>query len=192
MAFRNSYLGIVCIKLLRIYSIYLDRSDIRLAGKKREIMVSTLKSNGLIYNAEPIMGSLPITHCCSNKGITPEDKAIPSNFYVGKRNLRFYKICNELNVPYGILSDLYGLHMHDVALNGYDTPPYNFSPEQLWELGKLIRIVADERQIKALHYIAAPPTCMVPYLLMLFASGVSFTIHTNNNSIASCGKPSLK
>lgn len=153
------------------------RKDLTLAGRDKAEMDRILGEHGITPNAPAIPGAVPVTHCSKTKG-EAADVAVPRDFYVSGRNLRFYAECERRGLPYGILSDQYGVHWHDEPKPFYDIHPGQLPEESLWELGKLIGEKCRERGVGALFYVASPPTVAVPYHIMLLASGVPYTYAT--------------
>jgi len=112
---------------------------------------------------------LPCTSCSKTKG-QGGDREIPENFYISNRNLRFYDWCRKLNLKYGILSDLYGLHYHDELKKFYDIHPSALNLETLKLLGKKIGVKAKDRNYTTLLFWNSSPLMSRPYFTMMLYS----------------------
>jgi hypothetical protein len=140
-------------------------------------MEAVLRGHGVVINDAPYRDAVPVTHCSKTKE-QGGDVAVPKDFYVSGRNLRFYDACEARGLPYGILSDQYGIHWHDELKPFYDVFPGQLKDEQLWELGQIIGEKCRERGVTSLFYVASPPTTSAPYHIMLLASGIPYTYAT--------------
>jgi hypothetical protein len=158
---------------------FLTRTDFQVSGRYASQIEKMFATHGLTMNEPSLPNALPVTHCSANKGVGASQFAVPRDFYISRRNLNFYKNCGSN--PYGILSDLYGLHMFDEELEGYDIHPSQRSNADLHMLGGLIRAKAISRGVSAIMYVTDMPSTMVPYLVMLTASGIPYTIRTRFN-----------
>ncbi|MBO7043597.1 hypothetical protein J6W34_03510 [bacterium] len=116
--------------------------------------------------------TLLTTYCSKTK--TGYSKAIPKEFYVSKRNLKFYKFCEEHELYYGILSDMYGLHFCDEKLDFYDIHPNSLTLENKKNLGNIIREKCNDRNINKIIFYAPSPLQSLPYFQMLSYSNIDF------------------
>ncbi len=110
------------------------------------------------------------SRCSRTKG-DKTDKAVPKNFYVSKTNLQFYKWCEELNIKYGILSDLYGLHLWDKKKKFYDIHPSSLSQKQFKKLAKKIKKIMCKNRWSTFLYWNASPIMSAPYFYMMLLTG---------------------
>ena len=100
--------------------------------------------------------------------------AIPKEFYVSDRLLRFYRWCEENEQPYGILSDKYGIHWMDEGLKYYDIHPSQLTESEFMRLGKEIGRKCREKGVEILIFQNTSPLMSRPYFKMLFHSKVKF------------------
>lgn len=154
----------------------LTRKDLQLSGKTMPEMVAVLKRYGVELGAPPLAGAMFVTNCCADKGVSGNQWATPDKMYVSPRIKRFVAAMGRRR--YGIVSDLYGICLSGCVVKAYELHPSALTTEHLWEVGAKLRAMCDKHSIRALHYVGSPPTTLVPYLIILFASGIPFTVAT--------------
>lgn len=106
------------------------------------------------------------TRCSKTKG-KQTDKEIPRNFYLSQQNIAFYEFCESFNLNYGIISDLYGLHLMKEYLDFYDVHPSKLSTQDKEKLGKIIERKCKENGYKKIVYWNSSPFMSRPYFEML-------------------------
>jgi len=106
---------------------------------------------------------------------------IPKEFYVSKRNRLFYQVMEKNHLPYGIISDKYGIHFYDEELKYYDIHPSKLSKQDKMQLGQRLRYKCLNRNFIEIIYWSPSPLFARPYLEMLKYSGlkVYFTVSLN-------------
>lgn len=135
-----------------------------------------------VEDFENIKGNkLFVTSCSKTK--TGKSKAIPKEFYVSKRNISFYNLCEKFNLDYAIQSDKYGLHFSDEELEYYDIHPSALSIEDKKRLGKIIYEKSSKRKIDSIIFCNSSPLQSRPYLEMLNFSNINFYFISNLNLI---------
>lgn len=122
-----------------------------------------------------------VTSCSKTK--TGKNFAIPKEFYVSKRNIKFYEMCEKLNLNYAIQSDKYGLHFSDEQLEYYDIHPSKLTEEDKQRLGKIIKEKSKKRNIDIIIFCNSSPLQSRPYLEMLYFSNIEFYFISNLNLI---------
>lgn len=79
------------------------------------------------YSVQPCKpGDVPpdalwVTRCSKRKSCLTED--VPRKIYTSPQNQKFYKWAEKSCIPYGTISDLYGLVLNDQAIKTYDLAP---------------------------------------------------------------------
>lgn len=139
--------------------------------------VETLESEGIttIQSREQLMDILKTkkvlitSRCSKTKGIAG---GYPKDLYVSNLNLAFYNAMDINGYYYGILSDLYGLHLCDEEMEYYDVHPSKLEPEDFERLGKLIREKADKVGAESILFYNTSPIMSSPYFRMLKLSGL--------------------
>lgn len=114
---------------------------------------------------------LPVTHCSVTKG-THGDKAVPKNFYISGPNLRFYNWCEDHSLEYGVLSDMYGLHLWNEEEKFYDVHPSSLSKQQYRQLASRIYFKMEAIQCDEFLYHGLPPMRCRPYFYMMIITGM--------------------
>ena len=113
--------------------------------------------------------TLLISNCSRTKG-SSGDSAYPDQFYKGSMAQRTIRFAKWHKLPYGILSDLYGIHFHDECL-----PFYNIHPSQVVDkellAGKLQEKCRD-RGITKLVYCNSSPIRARFYLDLILMAGL--------------------
>jgi len=115
-------------------------------------------------------GVLSVTNCSRTKGEL-SDKKVPKEFYVSSLNLRFYRWCEKIKVPYGVLSDMYGLHLWNEEKEYYDVHPSKLNSFQFRKLGSLIYYKMESIKCNQLLYYGLPPVTCTPYFRMMIVAG---------------------
>ena len=129
-----------------------------------------------------IHGNLLFVTSCS-KTKSGKQKATPKEFYVSKRNISFYKICEDLGLTYAIQSDLYGLHFYDEELEWYDIHPSVLTKKDKEVLGKIIAKKSADRNIDVIIFCNPSPLQSRPYLEMLSYSGINYYFVSDMNIV---------
>jgi hypothetical protein len=127
------------------------------------------------YGVELLNDKVPqyalwVTHCSKTK--SGKTKALPKEFYVSKRNLLFYSVMEKNQFSYGILSDKYGIHLHDEELKYYNIHPSKLSLLDKMKLGITIGEKCQSRNFRSIIYWSPSPLFARPYLEMLKYSGL--------------------
>lgn len=117
------------------------------------------------------------TSCSKTKNC--EKKGLPSDFYLSRNNLLFYKYAESFNLDYGIISDKYGIHMKDETLSNYDIHPKELSLNDKFELGNKIKNKLEKRGYKNLIFYYPSPLLSKPYFQILWYS--SLTVYYISN-----------
>jgi hypothetical protein len=121
------------------------------------------------YNL-PVGEVLWVTRCSKTKnGI---HYGTPKDLYVSPINRYFYAYVEQRGLPYGVLSDKYGLHMDDEEMEYYDVHPKHLTEYDKRVLGELIREKACRRGFSELVFYNPSPLMSVPYFEMLYYSGL--------------------
>ncbi len=94
----------------------------------------------------------------------------PDELYISALLAPFYRFVREAKVRFGVLSDLYGLHLDDECLPAYNVHPSSLTPERKTELGRMIGDKARAGGFETLVFYAISPVRSVPYFEMLGAS----------------------
>jgi len=110
-----------------------------------------------------------ISNCSRTKG-TQGDVAFPKKFYLGSNAQKTIKFAEQLNIPYGILSDLYGIHYHDEALAFYDIHPTEVPDKE--ELARVLKKKCEERGVKQVIYCQSSPAMGRFYIDLLLMAGL--------------------
>lgn len=139
--------------------------------------IKTLADNGitLIDTRKDLVdlldqgGVLITSRCSKTKGIAG---GFPKDLYISPLNQTFYQAMEKNNYYYGILSDLYGLHLCDEELGYYDVHPSMLKPEEFERLGKLIREKADLVKMDKILFYNTSPIMSSPYFKMMSYTGL--------------------
>jgi len=91
----------------------------------------------------------------------------PDVLYQSPLNLYFYRTMEERSLPYGILSDKYGLHMSDEIRDWYDVHPSALSDADKKRLGRKIQSKLKARGFQGIVFYNNSPLRSVPYLEIL-------------------------
>lgn len=110
------------------------------------------------------------TSCSKTK--SNKKKGLPSEFYISKYNKLFYKYVKSLNLDYGIISDKYGIHMHDEIRSNYDIHPTELSVKDKYQLGKKIKTKLGSRDYDKIVFYYPSPLLSKPYFQILWYSGL--------------------
>lgn len=114
---------------------------------------------------------LPITHCSATKGNKGE-KAVPRDFYVSAPNMRFYNWCDHHTLEYGVLSDVYGLHLWNEEESFYDVHPSSLDKKQFRQLASKIYFKMESINCNEFLYHGLPPVRCRPYFYMMIITGM--------------------
>lgn len=147
---------------------------------------------GIVTVASPdeVPKALLISRCSKTKAVG-KPAAVPREFYVSPLNLAFYAYCEAVGRRYGILSDLYGLHLDTEELPFYDIHPSELTNDKLVELGKTIGKKCRERGWEKVAFYNSGPVMSLPYFLMLRASGLKSYFFTRLPAVLPAGARSF-
>lgn len=109
------------------------------------------------------------TRCCKTK-LSATGR--PTDMYDSPLTRRFYAYVLTRNLPFAIISDKYGLHLHDEELASYDVHPSVLSSDDKGRLGKEIGRKALSRGFSVIVFYNNSPLLSVPYFEMLAASNL--------------------
>lgn len=112
---------------------------------------------------------LPVTSCSRTKGGI--DSGVPKEFYISKRNLAFYSWCEYHHLPYGILSDKYGLHYYTEKRDWYDIHPSELGDNEFRVLGEKVKQSMKKYKLKGLVFCNSSPYMSIPYFKIMKFSG---------------------
>jgi len=124
----------------------------------------------LNWHSPPVGETLWITRCSKTKNGV--HRGTPKDLYVSPINKYFYAYMEKQGLPYGVLSDKYGLHMNNEELEYYDVHPKELTEYDKRLLGELIREKACGRGFSELVFYNPSPLMSVPYFEMLYYSGL--------------------
>jgi len=74
-----------------------------------------------------------LTHCSKNKSLLAKksgEKMTPNQLYTDPGLQAFIRRCREVNSPYAILSDVFGVIFPDEKHEYYEKPPSTVTPEE--------------------------------------------------------------
>jgi len=108
------------------------------------------------------------TSCSKTK--TKYKQGHPTDFYLGRFNLLFYKYMDKFNFKYGVLSDKYGIHMYDECLDYYDIHPTNLDNNDKFFLGRTIKKKVKKYGYKKIVFYFPSPLQSKPYFEILWYS----------------------
>jgi len=120
---------------------------------------------------------LPVCNCSATKGKELES-AVPRDFYVSAHNRRFYSWCEGLGLKYGVLSDLYGLHLWNEKEKFYDIHPSTLTRQQYRKLASKIYFKMELVGCNEFLYYGIPPVMCRPYFYMMIVTGLSICYTT--------------
>lgn len=115
-------------------------------------------------------GELWCTRCAPVKGA---ESGPPEVLYASRLLTRFFHFVKARGYRYGVLSDLYGLHLDVEHLDGYDVHPSSLDEQQKAELGVLIGQKTRALGLERIIFYNSSPLRSVPYFEMLAASGLT-------------------
>jgi hypothetical protein len=124
----------------------------------------------LLGEANSPAAPLWCTRCAPVKGI---DRGVPSRLYQSRLISGFFALMERSGRRYGVLSDLYGLHMDDEDLAGYDLHPSRLTAEDKVRLGRVVGTKARLNGFQEVVFYNSSPLRSVPYFEILAASGLS-------------------
>jgi hypothetical protein len=110
------------------------------------------------------------TSRCSRTKNVPAGK--PRDLYQSNVLEEFYDFARLSGIRYGIVSDLYGLHMDDEILPHYDVHPSMLSRTEKRKLGAIVGEKATAAGYRSLVFFAHSPLMSKPYFEILSSSGV--------------------
>ncbi len=102
----------------------------------------------------------------------------PKDFYRGRYSGLFYDHVERYELPYGIISDKYGIHMFDEELEYYDIHPGELTMEDKKHLGKLIRKKVKGYGFSDLVFYYPSPLMSKPYFEILLFSRLNVSYLT--------------
>ena len=125
------------------------------------------------WNIRPLIelscNALWTSRCAPTK---PVKIGFPSEMYESPLLTKFYAFVEEHAVRYGIVSDMYGLHLDVERLPFYDIHPSLLDEAQKIELGAAIGNKATAAGFSSLVFYNGSPIRSVPYFKMLSNSGL--------------------
>ncbi len=124
----------------------------------------------LLGEADDPAAPLWCTRCAPVKGV---DRGVPSRLYRSRLISGFFALMERSSRRYGVLSDLYGLHMDDEDLAGYDLHPSRLTAEDKLRLGGVVGTKARLHGFQEVVFYNSSPLRSVPYFEILAASGLS-------------------
>jgi len=119
-------------------------------------------------NTEIPEDALWTTSCSKTKKTGKSGK--PKDFYRGRYSILFYDYVEKHKLPYGVISDKYGIHMFDEELEYYDVHPRELTIGDKKHLGRLIREKIKEYGFSELVFYYPSPLLSQPYFEILWFS----------------------
>ena len=110
------------------------------------------------------------TSCSKTK--SNKKKGLPSEFYISRYNLLFYKYAKSFNLDYGVISDKYGIHIQDEMLSNYDIHPKELTLNDKFRLGNKIKIKLKKRGYENIVFYFPSPLMSKPYFQILWYSSL--------------------
>lgn len=109
------------------------------------------------------------TRCCKIKNCK---KGLPIEMYHSYITNRFFTFVINNNLPYGIISDKYGLHLSNEKLDSYNIHPSKLTMDEKVKLGtKICKIVTRLGYSRIIFYNNSP-LLSKPYFEMLSNTGL--------------------
>lgn len=102
----------------------------------------------------------------------------PDELYRSPVTGRFYRFVRHHGLRFGVLSDLYGLHLDRERLGAYDVHPSELSADRKRDLGALIGRRVRAEGFDRLVFVNSSPLRSRPYFEMLAASGLDVSYAT--------------
>ncbi len=124
-----------------------------------------------INHANKIPKNAIWTTSCSKTKLTG-NKGYPTEFYVGRYNLLFYKFMKKHELKFGVISDKYGIHMFDETLKYYDIHPSTLTLKDKLKLGKKISRKIKKYGFKEIVFYYPSPLQSKPYFDILWFSKI--------------------
>ena len=118
-----------------------------------------------------------VTRCSKIKSKAIKGK--PKDLYCSYINKYFYKHMEKRGLPYGVISDKYGLHLSDEKLPSYDIHPSLLTSYDKMRLGKIIKWKCNKRGFKRIIFYNNSPLMSFPYFEILFYSNLEVFFITN-------------
>jgi len=131
--------------------------------------IITLDTAEQIRNAMAQYKLLACSRCSKTK---TKKTGIPKEFYVSAPNLQFYHWCEIHKLRYGILSDMYGIHMDDEVKEYYDVHPSKLSESDFRKLAVKIKTRMNELGYRGFLYFNSSPIMSSPYFYMMQLTGL--------------------
>lgn len=139
----------------------------------------------LLSPGKPIgADALWTTRCCRTK-LSAAGR--PHDMYDSPLTRRFYAYMLAGNLPFAVVSDKYGLHMHNEKLPSYDLHPSGLSSDDRKRLGQVIRRKALSRGFRTIIFYNNSPLMSAPYFEMLSHSGLQILFTTHLGKVSSNG-----
>lgn len=108
------------------------------------------------------------TRCCPVKAVR---HGRPDQLYGSPSLAPFFRFVRGAR-RFGVLSDLYGLHLDIEVLGAYDVHPSSLTDERKRELGAMVRAKCEAHGFATIIFYNNSPIMSLPYFEMLGASGV--------------------
>jgi hypothetical protein len=108
------------------------------------------------------------TRCCPVKPIAC---GRPEQLYGAASLASFFSFVKGVH-RYGVLSDLYGLHLDSETLDAYNVHPSSLTDDRKRELGSIIGSKCRRAGLVAIIFYNSSPLMSLPYFEMLAASGI--------------------
>lgn len=113
------------------------------------------------------------SRCSKTKG-NINDRCVPKEFYLSNLLVdKFYPFCERFNIPYGIISDKYGILFMDEKLLFYDIHPSSLSIQDKKILGGIIKKKCFEKGYDTIVFYNTSPLMSFPYFEILYYSGLN-------------------
>lgn len=159
----------------KLFEIPSTKKPKKIKKSKKWISRVQEKYNMTIVQTVPT-NSLFITKCTNEKNLIPQGiKVTPAELYTGNTIKTFFTYCINNKIPYGILSDKYGLLLPDSKIEWYDLHPWDVTDSYFENLGEIVNKQCNELNITNLCFFGSSPILSTPYFKILKAS----KIHTS-------------
>jgi hypothetical protein len=126
--------------------------------------------------AEPDPSVFWATRCARVKADVAAGRA--DELYRSPVTGRFFRFVRRHGLRFGVLSDLYGLHLDRERLAAYDVHPSQLDAGRKRELGAIIGRKVRAEGFDRLVFVNNSPVRSKPYFEMLAASGLGVTYAT--------------
>lgn len=121
-------------------------------------------------------GRILVANCSKTKGERGQ-VAYPKEFYKGQNAQLTIAFAEAHKLPYGILSDMYGIHFDDEALPYYDTHPSEVIDKE--GLAEILRCKCEERFVTSVVYRNSSPARARFYIDLLLLAGLEVVYVTS-------------